>query len=327
MKPSAHLRRILILVVAAGAIAVLSAQSARARPHNVIIFVADGLRAGSVNAIDSPTLWAVRNDGVNFSNSHSVFPSLTMPNAAAIATGHYPGDTGQFANNLFAGFPPFDTGNFGRSAGSLTPSTENDAILADLDDHFGGRYLGAPSLLELARQAGFSTAALGKTGPTALQDVAELNPSSKQFKEPGHDHPGRRHGHRWWSTGERGSGGVAQGRRPAAVGARAHSGGRQLHDARHPQRQRGASAVVRGRDHEGDSAEIPRAREALSPGVLVRRSRSDAARAGRQPEPARPGCERTHVKGGDTQRGQQPEADPRLCERQSRICATPPIFL
>jgi arylsulfatase A-like enzyme len=184
MKPSAHLRRILILVVAAGAIAVLSAQSARARPHNVIIFVADGLRAGSVSAIDTPALWGVRTNGVNFSNSHSVFPSLTMPNAAAIATGHDPGDTGQFANNLFSGFPQFDTGNFGRSAGSLTQSTENNLILADLDDHFGGRYLGEPTLLELARHAGFSTAALGKTGPTALQDVGELNPSSKKFKEP-----------------------------------------------------------------------------------------------------------------------------------------------
>src|SRR4051812_42887814 len=90
-------------------VAVLSGQSPAKPPRNAIIFVADGLRAGSVNATDSPTLWTVRTMGVNFSNSHSVFPSLTMPNAAAIATGHYPGDTGQFANNLFPGFPHFDT--------------------------------------------------------------------------------------------------------------------------------------------------------------------------------------------------------------------------
>src|SRR5258706_7927993 len=181
MKASA-LQSVLALV-AAGAVVALSAQKP-APKHNVIIFVADGLRAGSVNAIDAPALWSVRTDGVNFSNSHSVFPSLTMPNAAAIATGHYPGDTGQFANNLFSGFPQFDTGNFGRSAWSLTQSTENDWVLGDMDDHFGGRYLGEPSLLELARQAGFSTATLGKTGPTALQDVGELNPSVKQFKAP-----------------------------------------------------------------------------------------------------------------------------------------------
>ena len=178
------LRCALFALVAACAVAVLTAQVAPTPRRNVIIFVADGLRAGSVNAVDAPTLWAVRNEGVNFSNSHSVFPSLTMPNAAAIATGYYPGDTGQYANNLFSGFPAFDTGNFGRGAGALTPSTESDSILADLDDHFGGRYLGAPSLIELARQAGFSTATLGKTGPTALQDVAELSPVSKQFKTP-----------------------------------------------------------------------------------------------------------------------------------------------
>ena len=169
---------------AAAVIAGLSAQAPPRPRRNAIIFVADGLRAGSVNAQDAPTLLAVRTDGVNFSNSHSVFPSLTMPNATAIATGHYPGDTGQFANNLFPGFPSFDTGNFGRAGGPLTPSAENDLVLGDLDDHFGGRYLGAPSLLETARQAGFSTASVGKTGPTALQDVAELNPSGKQFRVP-----------------------------------------------------------------------------------------------------------------------------------------------
>ena len=37
-------------------------------------------------------------DGVTFRNSHSVYPTLTMPNAAALATGHYPGDTGVFGN-------------------------------------------------------------------------------------------------------------------------------------------------------------------------------------------------------------------------------------
>src|SRR5689334_3606534 len=116
----------LALALAACAAAVLAAQGTPKSARNVIIFVSDGMRAGSVTPTDAPTLWAVRTQGVNFSNSHSVFPSLTMPNAASIATGHSPGDTGQFSNNLFAGFPGFDTGNFGRPAGALTMSTEND---------------------------------------------------------------------------------------------------------------------------------------------------------------------------------------------------------
>src|SRR3954462_12863798 len=142
--------RVLLVSAIFWALALVYAQD-KPQKRNIIIFVADGLRHGSVNPIDTPALWKVRTEGVAFENSHSIFPTLTMPNAAAIATGHYPGDTGQFANNLFAGFSQFDTGNFGRTSGSLTASTENDQILGDLDDHFGGRYLGEPTLLELAR--------------------------------------------------------------------------------------------------------------------------------------------------------------------------------
>jgi arylsulfatase A-like enzyme len=62
------------------------------------LFVADGLRPGSVNAKDAPTLDALREQGVSFLNSHSLYPTFTTPNASAIATGHYLGDTGDFAN-------------------------------------------------------------------------------------------------------------------------------------------------------------------------------------------------------------------------------------
>ena len=71
------------------ALAVVLAQDAP-KPHNAIIFVADGLRHGSVNPIDTPALYRVRSEGVHFANSHAVFPTQTMPNAAAIATGHIP---------------------------------------------------------------------------------------------------------------------------------------------------------------------------------------------------------------------------------------------
>ena len=33
------------------------------------------------------------------------FPTLTTVNAASIATGHMPGDTGDFGNAIYAGFP------------------------------------------------------------------------------------------------------------------------------------------------------------------------------------------------------------------------------
>src|SRR6185437_17177422 len=73
------------------------------RTRNVVIFVADGLRHDSVNAVDAPTLMAARQRGTHFVNSHSLFPTLTTANASAMATGHYLGDTGVFSNTEYSG--------------------------------------------------------------------------------------------------------------------------------------------------------------------------------------------------------------------------------
>lgn len=76
--------------------------------RNVIIFVSDGMRHGSVSAEATPTLWAVRTQGVYFQNSHSLFPTFTTANASAIATGHGLGDTGDFSNTIWTGYPIFE---------------------------------------------------------------------------------------------------------------------------------------------------------------------------------------------------------------------------
>jgi hypothetical protein len=124
-------------------------------------------------------------DGVNFSNSHSVFPTFTTPNAAAIATGHYPGDTGDFSNTIFTGYPLFNTGSFtGKTPGTPTPFIEDDQTLGDIDTHFGGNFLDEESLLEFARLHGYQTAAVGKLGPTAIQDVTQTNPAGGNFQTP-----------------------------------------------------------------------------------------------------------------------------------------------
>src|SRR5260221_14337562 len=150
---------------ALSAAATQPAAAAAAHHRNVIVFIADGLRNGSVNTTDAPTLASIRQQGVNFTNSHSLYPTLTTPNAAAIATGHYLGDTGDFSNTEYAGFPVFKTGNFGKKPASPVPFLENDPILGDLDDHFArGNFLTEESLLALARANGFNTAAIGKLG-------------------------------------------------------------------------------------------------------------------------------------------------------------------
>ena len=145
----------------------LAAASAAEPPaHNVVIFVADGLRYGAVDAASAPQMQAIRSEGVDFADSHALFPTLTTPNASAIATGHGLGDTGDFSNVIYADQPPLAPAFL-----SLTPFLEDDAVLGAMNARFGGDYLGQKSLLAAARAAGFQTAAIGKLGPAAIQDV------------------------------------------------------------------------------------------------------------------------------------------------------------
>ena len=182
--------KLAVRAVFAGAVLLLAlsfsyAESSHPKKHrNAIIFIADGLRPGSVNSTDAPTLLSVRNQGVNFINSHALFPTFTTPNGSAIATGHYLGDTGDFSNTIYSGYPIFNTGNFGRTPGTNTPFIENNPILADLDDHYNGNYLTEETLLQVARAHGYNTASIGKVGPVAIQDVTQLNPVGQAFPAP-----------------------------------------------------------------------------------------------------------------------------------------------
>ena len=185
------MKKIFALLVAAAAAGPVSSNffSGQGRPadgrrRNVVIFVFDGLRAGSVNATDAPTMDWIRNHGVNFVNSHSLFPTFTTANASAIATGHYLGDTGDFSNTFYIGQPIFLSGNFGRAPGTYAPYIENNSVLGDLDAIFNGNYLNEETLLSAARAQGFNTATVGKMGPTAIQDVSQLNPVAGKFATP-----------------------------------------------------------------------------------------------------------------------------------------------
>ena len=146
---------------------VLSAATAFAQnntPRNLILFVPDGLRALKVTPETAPTMAEIRDKGVNFKNPHSLFPTFTMANASGMATGHYLGDTGTFSNTIFTNYP------VAAADGTVVPFLENDAVLGDVDEHFGGNYLNEETLLKLARAKGFSTAAIGKVGPTFIFD-------------------------------------------------------------------------------------------------------------------------------------------------------------
>jgi hypothetical protein len=146
---------------------VLSAVTALAQngsPHNLILFIPDGLRALKVTPETAPAMAAIRDKGVNFRNPHSLFPTFTMANASGMATGHHLGDTGTFSNTIFSGYTSAPAGD------TVVPFLENDAVLGDIDEHFSGDYLNEETILKAARARGFSTAAIGKVGPALIFD-------------------------------------------------------------------------------------------------------------------------------------------------------------
>ena len=143
------------------------AQVQPVQPHNVVLFIADGLRFRMVDDNTAPTMAAMARQGVSLRNGHALFPTFTMANASGMATGHMLGDTGTFSNTIYTGFEVPGAGN------SLTPFLESDAVLGDVDERFTGNYLDEATILKLARDKGYSTASIGKIGPALLFDPTE----------------------------------------------------------------------------------------------------------------------------------------------------------
>ncbi len=159
------MHRAIVLLSASFFTLVAGAASAdNATPHNLILFVPDGLRALKVTPGTAPAMAEIRDKGVNFKNPHSIFPTFTMANSSAMATGHFLGDSGTFSNTIYTGFSSVPAGD------TVVPFLENDAVLGDVDEHFSGNYLNEETILKMARAQGFSTAAIGKVGPTLLFD-------------------------------------------------------------------------------------------------------------------------------------------------------------
>src|SRR3982074_2429360 len=153
-------------LVSAGLITLLAgaASAQNDKPRNLILFVPDGLRGRIVTPQTAPAMAKVRDKGVNFKNSHSLFPTFTTANASAMATGHYLGDTGDFSNTIYTGYP------VGPANGTVTPFLEVDPVIIDANEHFGGDYLNEETVLKMARAKGYSTAAVGKLGPPLIFD-------------------------------------------------------------------------------------------------------------------------------------------------------------
>jgi predicted AlkP superfamily pyrophosphatase or phosphodiesterase len=153
---------------------------AGAAPTRTIIMVWDGLRPDSVTAADTPNLYALRQDGVNFSDNHSTYPTFTMMNASSFATGAFPGTSGFYGNTLWT--PPQGSANTipkgdtaaGHGQSYQDPAfTEDYAVLATLNNYYGSQLLLVKSLFATAQAAGLVTATIGKTGAAYLQDLGQ----------------------------------------------------------------------------------------------------------------------------------------------------------
>jgi hypothetical protein len=163
--------RIAALTAVAVALSAFHSAACADAPHNVILFVPDGLRSAIVDASTAPTMARLREEGVNFKNSHALFPTFTTANASAFATGHGLGDTGDFSNSIYTRLAV---------QGTVTPFLENDSVQRDLNAALEGNYLDEPSIIAAADAAAnpehvrFSTAVIGKLGPVAIFDPAAL---------------------------------------------------------------------------------------------------------------------------------------------------------
>jgi arylsulfatase A-like enzyme len=133
-------RWIVVAVVAVLGVAALRAQPPARRTHLVI--VVDGLRPDYVTPEVMPRLVRLGRRGVVFNAHHSVFPTVTRVNAAAIATGAYPEAHGLLGNIVYV-----PAANAIR--GLDTASRANLEAIAQSD----GRLLTARSLGEILHQA------------------------------------------------------------------------------------------------------------------------------------------------------------------------------
>jgi len=154
----------------AACIALLASSTAVAEPHNVILFVPDGLRSQIVDANRAPAMARLKAEGVDFKNSHSLFPTFTTANASAFATGHELGDTGDYSNYIYTGV------RTPAANATVSPYLENDKVLREVNGQFRGNYLHEAAVIAAARAKGYGTALIGKLGPTVIFDLGALTP-------------------------------------------------------------------------------------------------------------------------------------------------------
>jgi arylsulfatase A-like enzyme len=130
------------------------------RSKYFVLVVWDGMRPDFVSPELTPTLHALREQGVWFANHHSVYPTSTEVNGTVLATGAFPGRDGILANKEYR-----------REIDPLKQfGTESLAAVRRGDELSGGKYVRLPTVAELVREAGGHTAVAGAKPVVLLHD-------------------------------------------------------------------------------------------------------------------------------------------------------------
>jgi arylsulfatase A-like enzyme len=161
------------LIITPAPHAFAAAEQRRARL--VILMVWDGLRPDSVTRSATPNLYALVHQGVYFSAHHALYPSLTMVNAAGLATGAPSGANGIVGNTMYFAHllhaAPHATGTLARLL-TAPASIEAPQVLAALSGAGGleGNLVEVETVAQQLLRSGGFVGIVGKTGPTYLFD-------------------------------------------------------------------------------------------------------------------------------------------------------------
>jgi arylsulfatase A-like enzyme len=164
MRVSAILQAIHLAGLAtAAAIVGASVPASAGRATLNIVLVLDGLRPDAITPAETPNLWRLRQEGVNFTNSHSVFPTVTRVNATVIGTGAWPGRNGVVGNSQYV-----------RAVDPNHAFVNDDhRNLLRLDQATGGGMVLVKTLGEILKERGkrLATVSSGSTGSALLTNA------------------------------------------------------------------------------------------------------------------------------------------------------------
>lgn len=139
--------------------AIAPADETRPSRH-VVLIVWDGMRPDFATEKYAPNLDKLAREGIRFRDHHSIYPTATDVNGAALATGCYPNRNGICANVEFR--PAIDPRQ-------PVDVSDPDSIKHG-DEISGGKYLLAPTFPELLRKAGKTVALVGTKSVALLFD-------------------------------------------------------------------------------------------------------------------------------------------------------------